>query len=66
MSWFEVLLCPYQPHAFIVKADTAKEGVEKTVKWAWKEYPGLFVNDSDTLTLQDSGYPLVSEIGAWQ
>lgn len=66
MSWYEILLCEYQPMPFMVKADTPLAAIEKTFKWAIIKYPGLFIQtDEARVQLRSPGFPQISEIGEW-
>jgi len=65
MSWFEILLCDYQPEPFVVEADSFIDAMDKTMLWAIKSYPGMFVKTENNFRLVANRYPLISKIGEW-
>ena len=66
MIWWEVVLCSYQPDAFIVQAGNPMDAIKKTIDWAIIEYPGMFIQTGEhSLQIKEHGFPMVSEIGDW-
>lgn len=59
---FEIILCDFQPEAFVVEADDEMVALKKTVAWAKDKYPGIF-NPVDGL-LQE-GFPLIGRVETW-